>query len=45
MTVESLEWSALALGVVGAEFEMVGSPELTDLIREWGTRFTRATGA
>jgi predicted DNA-binding transcriptional regulator YafY len=45
MTVESLEWSALALGVVGAEFEMVGSPELTDLIREWGTRFTRAAGA
>ncbi|MCW2863264.1 MAG: transcriptional regulator [Actinoallomurus sp.] len=45
MTVESLEWSALALGVVGAEFEMVDSPALTDLIREWGTRFTRAAEA
>jgi predicted DNA-binding transcriptional regulator YafY len=45
MTVESLEWPALALGVVGAEFELVDSPELTDLIRGWGARFNRATGA
>jgi predicted DNA-binding transcriptional regulator YafY len=45
MTVESLDWPAFALGTVGAEFEVVGPPELTDLVREWGARFTRAAGA
>jgi predicted DNA-binding transcriptional regulator YafY len=45
MTVDSLDWTALALGSVGAEFEVVGPPELADLIGEWGARFTRAAGA
>ena len=45
MTADSLDWPALALGTVGAEFEVVGPPELADHIREWGARFTRATGA
>jgi predicted DNA-binding transcriptional regulator YafY len=45
MTVESLDWPAFALGLVGAEFELVDPPELTELIREWGARFTRAAGA
>jgi predicted DNA-binding transcriptional regulator YafY len=44
MTAESLDWPALALGAVGAEFEVVDPPELTTLIREWGSRFTRAAG-
>jgi predicted DNA-binding transcriptional regulator YafY len=42
MTADSLEWPALALGTVGAEFELVGSPEMADLLRDWGARFTRA---
>jgi predicted DNA-binding transcriptional regulator YafY len=43
MTADSLNWPALALGSVGAEFEVVGPPELAEHIREWGTRFRRAT--
>jgi predicted DNA-binding transcriptional regulator YafY len=44
MTADSLNWPALALGSVGAEFEVVGPPELTEHVREWGARFSRATG-
>jgi predicted DNA-binding transcriptional regulator YafY len=43
MTAESLDWPTLALGTIGAEFEVVGSPELAEQIREWGARFARAT--
>jgi predicted DNA-binding transcriptional regulator YafY len=45
MTADSLEWPALALGMVGAEFEVVGPPEMTTLTRDWGARFTRAASA
>jgi predicted DNA-binding transcriptional regulator YafY len=45
MTVDTLDWPAMVLGAVGAEFEVLGPPELADRIREWGTRFVRATGA
>jgi predicted DNA-binding transcriptional regulator YafY len=44
MSTESLDWPALALGAIGAEFDILEPPELADLIREWGTRFIRATG-
>jgi predicted DNA-binding transcriptional regulator YafY len=43
MTVDSLDWPALALGMVGADFEVVGPPELAQHLREWGARFMRAT--
>jgi predicted DNA-binding transcriptional regulator YafY len=43
MTADSLDWPTLALGAVGAEFEVVGPPELVDHLREWASRFTRAT--
>jgi predicted DNA-binding transcriptional regulator YafY len=43
MTVDTLDWPALALGSVGAEFEVVTPPELVDHIREWAARFDRAT--
>ena len=43
MTADSLDWPALALGTVGAEFEVVGPPELIEHVREWGVRFRRAT--
>jgi predicted DNA-binding transcriptional regulator YafY len=42
MTVDSLDWPMLALGAVGADFRIVAPPELTDQVREWGARFTRA---
>jgi predicted DNA-binding transcriptional regulator YafY len=43
MTVENLDWPALALGSIGAEFEAVQPPELVEHLREWGARFSRAT--
>jgi predicted DNA-binding transcriptional regulator YafY len=43
MTVENLDWPALTLGAVGAEFEVIRPPELADRIRELGDLFTRAT--
>ncbi|MDQ0378490.1 helix-turn-helix transcriptional regulator [Amycolatopsis thermophila] len=42
MTVASLDWPALALGGLGAEFEVVRPQELRDLLREWADRFGRA---
>ncbi|MGA8113530.1 MAG: YafY family protein [Actinocatenispora sp.] len=42
MTADSLDWPTLALGTVGAEFEVLGPPELVDHLREWGQRFGRA---
>lgn len=45
MTTDSLDWPAMALGVLGADFHVVGPPELLDRLRDWSTRFTRAAGA
>ncbi|GLW21993.1 YafY family transcriptional regulator [Microbispora triticiradicis] len=41
MTADSLDWPALALGVVGADFRVIHPPELIDRIHEWGARFNR----
>ena len=35
MTADSLDWPTMALGAVGAEFEVVRPPELADHIWEW----------
>ncbi len=43
MTANSLDWPAMALGTVGAEFEVISPAELVDRIRDWGQRFSRAT--
>lgn len=45
MTPENLDWPAMALGVVGADFQVIHPPELTEHIRDWADRFTRATAA
>jgi predicted DNA-binding transcriptional regulator YafY len=45
MTVEGLDWPALALGAIGADFEVVRPAELVEHIRQLGIRFTRATAA
>ncbi len=42
MTAESLDWPTMALGVVGADFEVVSPPELAEQVRDWGARFSRA---
>jgi predicted DNA-binding transcriptional regulator YafY len=44
MSVDNLDWPTLALGAVGVDFEVVSPPELVDHLREWATRFTRASG-
>lgn len=43
MTSPTLDWPAMALGMVGADFEVISPPELLDLVREWGRRFGRAS--
>lgn len=42
MTTDSLDWPAMGLGAVGAEFEVRSPPELLDVVRDWGERFGRA---
>lgn len=42
MTAVSLDWPAMALGVLGAGFHVVGPTELRDQLREWAARFDRA---
>jgi len=42
MTTDSLDWPVMALGAVGADFEVLSPPELADQVRDWGRRFSRA---
>jgi predicted DNA-binding transcriptional regulator YafY len=42
MTADSLDWPAMALGAIGAEFEVLTPPEMAEHVREWGARFGRA---
>jgi hypothetical protein len=35
----------MALGSLGAEFQVVRPPELRELLGEWAARFGRAAGA
>ena len=44
MTTDSLDWALLALGATGADFAVIGPPELRDRVRDWGERFARASG-
>jgi predicted DNA-binding transcriptional regulator YafY len=45
MTTDSLDWPALTLGALGADFHIVGPPELAEHLREWSARFARALAA
>ncbi|MFF7993989.1 helix-turn-helix transcriptional regulator [Kitasatospora xanthocidica] len=45
MTADSLDWPAMALGSLGAEFEVVEPPALRTLLADWSSRFGRAAGA
>jgi predicted DNA-binding transcriptional regulator YafY len=46
MTADSLDWAVIALGIAlgatGADFQVVSPPELLDLVRDWGRRFSQA---
>ena len=39
---DSLDWALFALGLAGADFQVLSPPELTETIADWGARFTRA---
>jgi predicted DNA-binding transcriptional regulator YafY len=39
---DNLDWPVIALGVAGADFRVIDPPELSERIRDWGLRFTRA---
>ncbi|MFG2445511.1 helix-turn-helix transcriptional regulator [Nocardia fluminea] len=43
MTADTLDWPILLLGRAEAEFQILSPPELVTQLREWGTRFARAT--
>jgi predicted DNA-binding transcriptional regulator YafY len=42
MRVDNLDWATAALGAVGADFTVLGPPELIERVREWTTRFVRS---
>lgn len=42
MTADSLDWPIMALGAVGADFQVLSPPELLDRVRDWGRRFSLA---
>lgn len=44
MTADSLDWPAMALGSLGAEFRVIAPPDLRSLLADWSTRFARAVG-
>jgi predicted DNA-binding transcriptional regulator YafY len=44
MQVDSLDWPAMVLGGIGADFEVVTPPELLDLVGRWARTFERAAG-
>jgi predicted DNA-binding transcriptional regulator YafY len=41
MTADDLDWPTFALGMLGADFEVVSPPELVAHISEWSSRFAR----
>jgi predicted DNA-binding transcriptional regulator YafY len=44
MRADSLDWPAMLLGALGADFEVVTPPELLDHVHGWARTFRRATG-
>jgi hypothetical protein len=39
---EGSAWAIIALGMVGADFQVVSPPELSAEVAAWGARFVRA---
>ncbi|MEU5567400.1 helix-turn-helix transcriptional regulator [Micromonospora musae] len=42
MTADSLDWPAMALGTLDADFRVLDPPELLELLQNWAARFNRA---
>ncbi|MGW5452930.1 helix-turn-helix transcriptional regulator [Nocardia sp. NPDC003979] len=42
-SVDSLDWPAFLLGRVEADFTILEPPELVETVKDWGSRFVRAT--
>jgi predicted DNA-binding transcriptional regulator YafY len=42
MNTDNLDWPAMALGSLGAEFTVISPPALLAYVHEWGARFGRA---
>jgi len=42
MTTPDNDWPVIALGVTGADFQLLSPPELAGRIADWGARFSRA---
>ena len=40
---DNLDWPVIALGVAGADFQVLSPPELAARVGDWGARFTRAS--
>jgi predicted DNA-binding transcriptional regulator YafY len=40
---DNSDWPVIALGVAGADFQIIEPPGLIDQLTDWATRFTRAT--
>ncbi|MDQ6659053.1 MAG: YafY family transcriptional regulator [Actinomycetota bacterium] len=45
MRADSLDWPAMALGTLGADFTVLSPPEFVDYLRGWATRFARSISA
>lgn len=43
MSTDRLDWPAMLLGSIGADFEVLVPSELVEYLREWSARFARAT--
>jgi len=43
MTADSLDWPVMALGVIGADFQVLSPPELIGRVRDWGRQFSHAS--
>jgi predicted DNA-binding transcriptional regulator YafY len=43
MTTTESDWPVIALGVTGADFQVLSPPEVADRIADWGARFSRAS--
>jgi predicted DNA-binding transcriptional regulator YafY len=42
MTTKESDWPVIALGVTGADFQVLSPPELAERVADWGARFSRA---
>ena len=43
MATDSLDWPTMALGAIGAEFQVISPPELLRQVHDWGRRFSQAS--